>query len=82
MKYIWETEEIRYIILSLIVIAIIMIIILFINHMKKSKKGEHSKFFWMESNSTPKPEENSKEAQSIKGKNINTGKNYGKIGDN
>lgn len=82
MEYIWETKEIRYILLSLLAIVIIMIIILFIIHLKKSKRGEHSKFFWIESNSTPKPEEKSQGTQLIKGKNINTGKNFGKIGDN
>lgn len=82
LKYIWENETVRYIVLFVLAILIIMLIILFINHLIKTKNGDYSKFFWIENNTKENSNDPKPNTTNIRGKNINTGKNYGKIGDN
>lgn len=81
LKYIWENNVLRNILITIIVIILIVFIILFIIHLVKISKGQYSKFLWFESNVAQISNE-IKDSQKIKGKNINTGSNFGKIGDN
>lgn len=78
-KYVWETEPIRYIALGIIGLAIIVFIILLGIHLSKSRKGEYSKFLWFETRNSTNGKE---KTQKVQGKNVNTGNNFGKIGDN
>lgn len=82
IKYIWENETIRYIVLVILIILILTFLMLLRNHLIKTKKGEYSKFFWVENKEKINHEEDENKSNKIKGKNINTGNNYGKIGDN
>lgn len=77
IKYLWENETIRYIVLSIVGLTIAMLVILFIVHLKKVRGGQHSKFLWFETGQKPE-----KKGNRVRGKNVNTGTNFGKIGDN
>lgn len=81
LKYIWENNVLRNIAISILSIILIIIIVLFIIHLVKTSRGQYSKFLWFESTVAQVPNQ-TKDSQIIKGKNINTGSNFGKIGDN
>lgn len=81
LKYLWEDSSLRNILVLILSIIIIVFVVLFVIHLIKILKGQHSKFLWFESNIAQIPSQ-AKDSQTIKGKNINTGSNFGKIGDN
>lgn len=82
LKYLWETPELKFLILILLGIIVLIFIILFCNHLFKIKKGISSKFLWFETKFEEVDSNDKEQNNTIKGKNINTGSNYGKIGDN
>ena len=81
IEYIWNNLTIRIILLSVIGILVLTFLILLSIHISKVKQGKYSKFFWIESGQTVEKNDLTKETK-ITGKNINTGTNHGKIGDN
>lgn len=80
---IMKDDILKYTILIIVMVFVIIIIIFFIQYNIDRIHGKHAKFLWFECN---KNEAKSDEANSKKnvviGKNINTGYNNGKIGDN
>lgn len=82
IKYIWGNETLRIILIVLVGLIALVFIVLFISHLIKINKGEYSKFLWFETGSKHHKLIEEKENSVITGKNINTGNNFGKIGDN
>jgi len=78
-----DNEALMIFSIIILTIFLIMIIIFFINFLVDRKKGKYAKFLWFETNKNIS-EPNKEIVESKKttsGKNINTGINYGNIGD-
>ncbi len=84
IKFFWDNPYLRYPIIIVILTLLYMFFDLYISHKKNVKKGVPSTFLWFkyggEANQSDGSEEN--KTPSIIGKNVNTGVNHGKIGDN
>lgn len=81
LRYIWNDPTLRIITICLLILIVFTFAILFVIHLINTKRGKYSRFLWMESGEKENKNQGRK-ANKIKGKNINTGTNYGKIGDN
>lgn len=77
-----SNQILLWITVALLGILVLMLIVLFIQYNIDMARGRHAKFLWFEVNavqplsSTPEPKQTN-----INGKNVNTGTNYGEIGD-
>lgn len=78
-----SNEIIQWILIGFLLLIALMLIILFIQYNIDRAKGRHAKFLWFEVNAGQSLHDKHKQdlGTSVHGKNINTGDNYGSIGD-
>ncbi|GHE22039.1 hypothetical protein [Halomonas urumqiensis] len=78
-------QALQWAVLGVLLLAATMLLILFVQYNIDRAKGRHAKFLWFEVNAVPPPqsaiEKQEAPQPSITGKNVNTGQNYGEIGD-
>jgi len=76
------SQALQWAVLGVLLLAAAMLLILFVQYNIDRAKGRHAKFLWFEVNAV-RPQSTKEEAPqtSITGKNVNTGQNYGEIGD-
>ncbi|MEX0828018.1 MAG: hypothetical protein WD005_03600, partial [Haliea sp.] len=79
------SQALQWVVIVVLVLIVAMLLILFAQYNIDRAKGRHAKFLWFEVNAVPPQSvEEEKVAVSqpnVSGKNINTGQNYGEIGD-
>ncbi|MBI6406774.1 MULTISPECIES: hypothetical protein [Proteus] len=74
----------QWMIVGIILVVVVMFVTLFIQYNIDRVKGRYAKFLWFEVNRGWFPSDKEKQTaikSSLTGKNINTGQNYGVIGD-
>lgn len=83
IKFVWDNLYLRYVSIVIIIIIVYVFLDSYIIHKKNIKKGIPSAFFWSKSEGKL-PETNNEEKSKtvVTAKNVNTGINHGKIGDN
>jgi len=77
------SEVFQLVTISVFLLIAAMLLILFVQYNFDRAKGRHAKFLWFEVNALPpqSAKEEKTASQLITGKNINTGQNFGEIGD-
>lgn len=78
------SQALQWAVLGVLLLVTVMLLILFVQYNIDRAKGRHAKFLWFEVNAVQPQsakEEQEPSQPSITGKNINTGQNYGEIGD-
>src|SRR5690554_3082179 len=75
----------QWLVVGLFVLIAVLLLTFFVQYNIGRAKGRHVKFLWFEVNAIPPQPARKEQAESpsthINGKNINTGQNYGEIGD-
>ncbi|WP_337135776.1 hypothetical protein [Proteus terrae] len=74
----------QWMVIGIILVVTVMFLIFFIQYNIDRAKGRHAKFLWFEVNAVRFQSDKEKQTtihSSLTGKNINTGQNYGVIGD-
>lgn len=79
------SQTLQWLVIGLFVLIAILLLTFFVQYNIDRAKGKHAKFLWFEVNAiSPQPareEQAEVPPPNINGKNINTGQNYGEIGD-
>lgn len=78
------SQALQWVVIGVFLLVAAMLLILFVQYNIDRAKGRHAKFLWFEVNAMPPQsakEEKAAPQPNITGKNINTGQNYGEIGD-
>ncbi|WLD58717.1 hypothetical protein NFC81_02700 [Salinispirillum sp. LH 10-3-1] len=79
------SQTLQWLMVGLIVLILAMLLTFFVQYNIDRAKGRHAKFLWFEVNVVPaqpaQEEQPVGPPPNINGKNINTGQNYGEIGD-
>lgn len=82
---VFSNQIMQWVVIVVLSVITIMFFILFIQYNIDRSKGRHAKFLWFEVNAVQPPSKVSEEPKvsntTINGKNINTGTNFGEIGD-
>jgi hypothetical protein len=78
------SQALQWVAICVFLLIAAMLLVLFVQYNIDRAKGRHAKFLWFEVNAMPPQsakEEKAAPQTNITGKNINTGQNYGEIGD-
>lgn len=76
-------QALQWAVLGVLLLVTVMLLTLFVQYNIDRAKGRHAKFLWFEVNAVQSlsAKEEEPPQPNITGKNINTGQNYGEIGD-
>ncbi|MBA1276159.1 MULTISPECIES: hypothetical protein [Pseudomonadaceae] len=84
IELVLTSQALQLVVIGVFLLIAAMLLILFVQYNIDRAKGRHAKFLWFEVNAMPPQsakEEKTAHHPNITGKNINTGQNYGEIGD-